>query len=121
MANAVDVATLARPAGCALRSAPGSRPGGAPPRLRVRFFGRRHRLGGVLVELSTSAGAVRGLTVSLYQRGRLVARTRLARLTMHVHKLILRRSARARFAPGRYELVVAHGLAARVQKRVRIG
>jgi phospholipase C len=89
----------------------------AAQQLVVRFYGRRHRLHGALVELYTRGGTLAGLTVELRRGKRLVARASVAHVGAARHKLVLKPLDGA----GRHTLLVRRGAVTLVRRRVTIG
>jgi phospholipase C len=89
--------------------------------LVVRFYGRRHPLHGVLVQLYTTQGTLGGLTVELRRGKQLAARGHVAHLTTARHKLMLKPLHTPRFAAGRYTLTVSAGTTTLVRRRAHIG
>jgi phospholipase C len=82
-----------------------------PPAIHVRLrdLGERRRLHGLLLELRTDHGYLRGLEVELRRGRRTVARGRVAQLGPREHRMILRAGRRAP-ARGRYAVLIrAHG------------
>ena len=96
------------------------RPGGAR-HLVVRFYGRRHRLHGLLVEIYTTRGALRGLEVQLRRGGQLVARGHVAHVTSARHRLVLHHDLGRRLPAGRYTLLVSHAGHTVLRRRVKVG
>jgi hypothetical protein len=81
--------------------------------LEVRWYGRRHKLRGVLVGLRGERPP--GLTVELRRAGRLVARARA-----RGRDVVLRRPRHRRFASGRYTLLVLRGGRVVARRSVRL-
>jgi hypothetical protein len=100
---------LAAHAGCAVTEV----------RLLTRFYGRRHRVRGVLVRLSTTTGSLSGLTVQLRRHGHTVATAAVARVDQGGRDVVLR--PHGRLASGRYELVVRRGATTVIRRTVRLG
>ncbi|CAB4916268.1 unannotated protein [freshwater metagenome] len=91
-------------------------------RLRVRFYGRRRRLGGaVLVRIEATGPAVAGVTVELRRAGRLVARSGRMRVTGRRRDVRLRRTRRRPFARGTYSLVTRRAGTVVDRRSVRLG
>ena len=95
---------------------------GAAPGLLMRFYGRRHRLNGPLVVLSTTGGTLAGLEIEL-RRGRdVVARAHVAHLTSARHRVVLRPVAgSAGLRRGGYTLEALARGKVLVRRRVRLG
>jgi hypothetical protein len=93
------------------------------PRARIRYrdLGRRKRLHGVAIQLSTTTGTLRRLTVTLRGRhGKLITRLHLARLTTGRHQLVLRHRRRM-LARGRYTLRVTQDRRTLLTRALRVG
>jgi Phosphoesterase family len=80
------------------------------PRIRVelRDLGLRRHLRGLLLELRTSHGSLRGLSVELHRGERRVARHTLSRLAHAERRIVLRVNGHVPNR-GRYTVVVRHG------------
>ena len=89
--------------------------------LTVRYFGRRHRLHGVLTVLTASGGAIDDVTVEMRRGGHLVARSRAGKVGAARKRSVLRRRHRQRFKHGHYALVVRSGRHILVRRTVRVG
>ena len=89
--------------------------------LVVRFYGRRHHLHGVLVELYTTQDTLTNLTVELRRGTHLVARAHVAHLGPARHRVVLRTRHGHQVPRGRYTLVVRQGSQPLVTRRVRAG
>ena len=76
--------------------------------LRFRYVGRKRRLHGVVIELSTTAGTLRKLVVTLRHGHRLITRLRVGRVSTSEHRLVLRQKGRMPHR-GRYTLRVVQG------------
>jgi len=74
--------------------------------LTVRYYGRRHRLHGIRVELSVNHGTLRDVMVEMRHRGRLMAHGRARVVGTHRHRMTLRRPHGRKFHHGQYTLVV---------------
>jgi hypothetical protein len=96
-------------------------PNPPPPQIQLRltYVGRKKRLHGVVIELSTSTGTVRKLVVTLRRRGKLITRIRVGRVTTSAHRLVLR--DKRRMPPrGRYRLKVTKGRTTLLVRTLRI-
>jgi hypothetical protein len=82
--------------------------GGKPaaPKLELHYVGSRRRLHGVAVTLWTSTGTLTDVTVRLRRGHKLVDTVRLARVTSHKRRIVLRVKGKMP-RPGRYAIVVA--------------
>ncbi len=104
--------------------APGAnaeRGAGAARHLVVRFYGRRHRLHGLLVQIYTTRGILTDLTVELRRGGRLVARGHVAHVTSARHRLVLDHALGRGLEAGRYTLLVSHAGHTVLRRRVKVG
>lgn len=84
----------------------------SPKRLVVRFYGRRHRHGGVLVTVAALGQKLNGITVELRRGTTLVARSRIPKADAKPRRVVLRRPGGRKFPAGAYTLIVrsAHKL-----------
>ena len=89
--------------------------------LVVRFYGRRHRLHGVLVQLYTTEGILTGLTIELRRGKRLLARAHAAHVGTARHRVVLKPRRDGHLPKGSYTLLVTQGTQALVKRRVRVG
>lgn len=89
-------------------------------RLRVRFYGRRHKPGGVVVSVAALNGTVAGVTVELRRHRTLVARSRRIRAAEDPVRLVLRKPRGAKFPAGAYELVARRNGKAILRRGVRL-
>jgi phospholipase C len=91
------------------------------PRIRVelRDLGVRRHLHGLLLELRTSHGSLRGLHVELHHRRRRVARVAIRRLAHAERRVVFRVHGRAP-RRGRYTVVVRHGHRVLLRRRIRV-
>jgi hypothetical protein len=96
-------------------------PVGLAQTLTLRYFGRRHALKGILVELNTNHGGLADVVVELHHRGRLMSRGRAGRVTSARRRFILTRARGRRFPAGRYTIVVRVAGRAPVRRAVPVG
>jgi len=89
--------------------------------ISARFFGRRHRLHGLLLELSTSRGFLIDITAELRRGHYLLARARATRVGTRRQQLVLRRVHRTRLRPGHYTLVIRQRGTPILRRTVRVG
>jgi len=89
--------------------------------LTVRYYGRRHALHGVLVELNTNTGTLTDLHVELRRGGRVMARAAAGVVGTDRRRLVLRRRRARRFPAGRYTLIVRKGTGRVVARAVPVG
>jgi hypothetical protein len=94
---------------------------GAGRALRVRFYGRRHAVDGVLLKLAATGAAVSGVTVELQRGGKVVARSARVHVGHSTLRVVLRRRARRRFPLGPYTLVVRRAGKVIARRAVRLG
>ena len=90
-----------------------------PIAVRLRSLGVRRPVRGLLVELRTSHGSLRGVELELRHDGLTVARHHLDRLAAAERRIVLRVHGH-RPPPGRYELVVRHGRRTLARHAIRI-
>jgi phospholipase C len=90
------------------------------PSLLVRFVGRRRGASGLEVVLHTSRGTFSNLTIELLRGKHVVARATLHRVGTVRRDLVLRRLHGTGFAAGHYRLVVKHGKATLVDRKVTV-
>jgi hypothetical protein len=84
------------------------------------WHGRRKGGREVLVSLHTSGATLRGVTLELRRGSHVVSRRRSITVTHEQREFALRRARGARFAPGRYMLVVRKGRRTIARRRVTI-
>ncbi len=94
---------------------------GAPQVLTVRYYGRRHRLHGIRVELNVNHGALHHVIVELRHRGRLMAHGRVRVVGTRRHRMALRRPHGQKFPHGHYTLVVRRAGRKPARRSVRVG
>jgi len=94
---------------------------GAGRSLSVRYYGRRHAARGVLVVLSASPGALRGVTVELRRGRHVVARTRAANVGESPRRVVLRGAHGSRIRRGHYTLVLRGAAGVLARRAVRVG
>jgi hypothetical protein len=82
----------------------------AQPKLKVRYIGPRRRAHGVVIMLRASTGTMRGLVVRLRHGKRVVGRVRLAVVTTHAKKVVLRVHGHMPHT-GHYTLTITQGQA----------
>ena len=101
--------------------APLSVPASPRPRIALRLFdlGRKKHLHGVEIELATTTGTLRHLTVTLRRGHTVIQRTRVGRVTTARHRIILRQKRRMP-RPGRYVIRVTQGAATLLHRTLKI-
>ncbi len=80
----------------------------ARPRLKLRYLGAKRRLHGVALQLWTSRGVLTRLTVRLRRGAKVLDTVRVARVSTHERRVVLRVKRRMP-KPGRYAIVVVRG------------
>jgi hypothetical protein len=92
-----------------------------PPgaKLLVRVRGYRARLHGVVVLLGARGGTVRNVRITLTRGRHMIASARLARVTAHRRRIVLRREARP-LPHGRYTLTVTVNRHRILRRAVRV-
>ena len=91
----------------------------AKPKLRFSYLGAKKRLRGVAIRLWTTTGTLKKLVVSLRRGRKLIARIRVARVTTHKRRLVLRHRGRMP-RRGRYTLRVTQGRRTLLSHKLRI-
>jgi hypothetical protein len=94
--------------------------GAGPQHLVVRFYGRRHRLHGLLVRLYTTQGTLGHLIIELRRGKHLVARGGVAHVATAQRQVVLRPRP-PHIAAGRYTLMVRQAGKVLVKRRVSVG
>jgi hypothetical protein len=89
--------------------------------LTVRYYGRRHALHGLLVELNTNTGTLSDVQVELRRGGRVAARASAQLVNTNRRRLVLRRPGGRHFSSGTYALVVRRGAQTLVKRTVPVG
>ncbi|MCW2968073.1 MAG: hypothetical protein JWM71_1845, partial [Solirubrobacteraceae bacterium] len=95
--------------------------GKAARTLTIRWYGRRHKPGGIVLELSSSGGSVKGVSVELRRAGRLMARSRGLVVGTSRRRVVLRRPGGARFPAGPYTIVLRRAGKVIARRDVRAG
>jgi hypothetical protein len=80
----------------------------ATPKLKLRYVGARRGLHGVAIQLWTTTGSLTKLTVRLRHRAGVPDTVRLARVSTHKRRVVLRVKGKMP-KPGRYTVLVARG------------
>jgi len=99
---------------------PPVRPGEAIGKLLAKFRGRRRDVGGILLELETTAGKRSKLVIELRRGKRVISRARLASVGTRRRRVVLKPRRGERFAKGSYTLVVRDARNTLVRRRVRL-
>ncbi len=89
--------------------------------LVVRFYGRRHRLHGLLGVMYTTRGSLTDLTIQLRRGHQVIARGHVALLTSARHRLVLDHDLGRHLPAGRYTLLVSHAGHTVLRRRVKVG
>jgi hypothetical protein len=90
-------------------------------RVILRYYGRRQRLRGILVDLRVDAGTLDAVTVELRRGRRLEASAVLQRITTRPRRLVMRSHGGGSIAPGRYAIVVRQGRGVLARREVQVG
>jgi hypothetical protein len=78
------------------------------PQLKLRYLGAKRGLHGVAIQLWTTTGSLTKVTVRLRRRAKAVDAVRLARVSTHRRRVVLRVKGKLP-KPGRYTVVVTRG------------
>jgi Secretory lipase len=95
-------------AGNSLAPVPVPKPSKGTPKLKLHYLGAKRSLHGVAIQLWTSKGTLTKLTVRLRRGAKVLDTVKLARVTTHKRKVVLRVKGKMPKS-GRYTLVVARG------------
>lgn len=79
---------------------------GAHRTLTIRWYGRRHKIHGMLIVLTSTGGTVRGVSVELHRAGRVMAKSHAITVGERRRRVILRRPHTQRFPDGPYTIVL---------------
>ncbi len=88
-------------------------------RLKFRDLGRNRRKHGVVIELWTSAGTLRGLVIKVRHGKHVVDTLKGVRVTTSKHKLVLR-VHRQMPPPGRYTITITSGKTVLLRRTIRV-
>jgi hypothetical protein len=89
--------------------------------ITLRWYGRRHKPGGIVVSLAASRGKVKGITVELRRKGKLVARSRALVVGDVSRRVVLHRPGGQRFPAGPYTIVIRRQGKIIARREVRAG
>jgi isoquinoline 1-oxidoreductase subunit alpha len=89
--------------------------------LIVRYFGRHKSVHGILLEMNTSSGSMRGVKVDLRRKGRSIAHTKVALVNTHHRKVVLRPPAGHSLGKGNATLLVSRAGSTLVRRPVHVG
>jgi hypothetical protein len=89
--------------------------------IELRWYGRRHKAGGIVVALSASRGRVKEITVEVRRKGRLVARSRPVAVGEERRRVVLRRPGGQRFPDGGYTIVLRRRAKVIARREVHAG
>lgn len=87
----------------------------------MRFFGRRHALGGVLVTVASTGARLTRVRVELARGGQVVARASATGVGARRQPVILRALPGRRLVRGRYVLLARGGRRVLLRRAVRLG
>ena len=90
-------------------------------RVRLRWYGRRHAAGGIVLTLRTTTGRLTDVTVEIRRGGRVIARRGGLTVGTEPRRVVLKRPGGARFSDGRYTLEVGRAGTVLVRRLVRAG